>query len=211
MELSAAASWLNSTFAGIDHALLQALHDLALWGGEVLTPFLTFISLLGENGYLSLALGVILLVFRKTRKIGFCVLFAVVIGALLTNGILKNLIARPRLFDTSPEYFAWWEFVGSVPESSHSFPSGHVTAATASMVALIIASKKRVAWFGLLYIVLMALSRMYLMVHYFTDVFGALIVGTLAAFCACWLANKFFDYAKKKPLVKINRFFAEEV
>lgn len=184
------ASWLDSVCAGFDFAVLSAVHDLAGVGGRALRVVMEFFSVTGEVGALVLVTALVLLLFKKTRKVGLCMIVAVIIGALFTNVFLKDFIARPRPFTSSEIYYEWWQAMGAYDVSDLSFPSGHVTAATAGAVALIVASKKRLAWLSLLYVALMALSRMYFVVHYPTDVLAGVLVGSIAACLACWLVNK---------------------
>ena len=143
MELTALASWLNTFFAGYDYAILGALHTAAQYAGSVLTPLMKVISLLGEKGLLMFLLSLILVLFPRTRKMGICVFGAVCCGALITNIILKDMVARPRPFQSSELYRQWWNFVGAAAEDDFSFPSGHVTAITAGMSALYFTCRRR--------------------------------------------------------------------
>ena len=129
MTLTAAAQWLNTAFAGYDKAILKIMHSLAGALGPVLTPLMKLITFLGEKGLLLLLLSLVLMCFARTRRIGVCVFGAVCCGALITNFILKDWIARPRPFETVDLYRQWWQAVGSPAEDGYSFPSGHVTAA----------------------------------------------------------------------------------
>lgn len=130
MELTAIAQWLNTAFAGYDYAILQALHNLAGTSGGVFTPLCRAITLLGEKGILFLVLGIVLMLFPKTRKMGICMFGAVCCGALITNFWLKDFVARPRPLTVEP-FRTWWQAAGAYAESEYSFPSGHVTAAMA--------------------------------------------------------------------------------
>lgn len=96
MTLTAAAQWLNTAFAGYDKAILKIMHSLAGALGPVLTPLMKLITFLGEKGLLLLLLSLVLMCFARTRRIGVCVFGAVCCGALITNFILKDWIARPR-------------------------------------------------------------------------------------------------------------------
>ena len=81
MELTAIAQWLNTTFAGYDYAILQALHNLAEAAGGFFTPLCRAITLLGEKGILFLVLGIVLMLFA----------IAIIIVVLLQEGSQKNL------------------------------------------------------------------------------------------------------------------------
>ena len=136
MTMTAEAMWLNSVFAGYDNAILSFAHKLAEIAGVVLTPLFKLISLLGEGGILFFLLAVILILFPRWRKTGVCIFGAVCCGALITNILLKDHIARLRPFEASELYRQWWQFIGSPAEDGFSFPSGHVTAAAAACTGL---------------------------------------------------------------------------
>ena len=188
MELSSMAAWLNSAFIGYDYGILGALHTAAEYAGNVLTPVTKAISLLGEKGLLMFLLALVLLLFSRTRKMGLCVFGAVCCGALITNLILKDLVARPRPFETLEVYRQWWLAVGSPAEEDFSFPSGHVTAITAAMSALCLTARRRnkplLRSVAVVAVLLMAISRNYLMVHYPSDVLFAAVIGLLSALIA---------------------------
>lgn len=192
MTLTAAAQWLNSAFAGYDMAILKIMHGIAGALGPVLTPLMKLITLLGEKGLLLLLLSLGLMCFSRTRRIGVCVFGAVCCGALITNFILKDSIARPRPFETLDIYRQWWEAVGSPAEDGYSFPSGHVTAAAAGMTALCLMRGKKLVVPSIVIVLLMAISRNYLMAHYPSDVLFAAIIGFASAFIAYYITRLIF-------------------
>lgn len=192
MALTAAAQWLNSAFAGYDMFILKILHAVAGALGPVLTPLMKLITLLGEKGILLLLLSLVLMCFARTRRIGVCVFGAVCCGALITNFILKDWIARPRPFETVEIYRQWWESVGSPAEDGYSFPSGHVTAAAAGMTALCLMKGKKFVVPSVVIVLLMAISRNYLMAHYPSDVLFAAIIGVASAFIAYYITRLIF-------------------
>ena len=180
MELTAIAQWLNTAFAGYDYTILQALHNLAEAAGGVFTPLCYIITLLGEKGLLFLALGIALMLFPKTRKMGVCIFGAVCCGALITNFWLKDFVARPRPLTVEP-FRTWWQAAGAYAESEYSFPSGHVTAAMGGVTALVLTGKKPARYWAFLFVPVMGFARNYLMAHYPSDVLGAMIAGLVAA------------------------------
>ena len=190
------SEWLNTTFNGLDGAVFNFTHNLAIKAGGFFTPLSLICAVLGKGGVAFLVLGAILLLFSKTRKAGLCVLLAIGIGALLTNVIIKNAVARPRPYLANDLYKDFWEFVGGKTESEYSFPSGHTTVAMTSMTALFLTLNKKFSWAGFLVVIIMAFSRIYLTVHYFTDIIGGIIVGGIAGTLAYLLCKLIFNRIK---------------
>ena len=149
---------------------------------NIVAEFITFFG--GSEFVIPMAvLGLVLSFFKKTRKFGMAVLFAVLVGTLVTNLIMKPLFARPRpyvYYADNPLFMSWYEFAGAHIESDKSFPSGHTTAAFEIGVALFLVLNKKYSWIFPVFSALVGLSRIYLMVHYVTDVLGGVIVGTFA-------------------------------
>lgn len=201
MELTAFASWLNTTFASFDFSVLEFYHNAALKANFILEPIMDFFSIIGDNGYFSFLLAFVLMLFKKTRKAGVCVLFSIGFGALITNITLKELIARPRPFQSGVEEFLeWWKYTGSSEVSEFSFPSGHVTAAMASMTGLCLSVKGKWRWLiapASMYVIIMMVARNYLMVHYPTDVIAGVIVGTVGALAAFFAVKGIFILLEK--------------
>lgn len=207
MELTAAAQWLNEFFGGFDHSILQFYHNLAEVADPFVRPLMEFLSIIGDNGYFCFALALILCLFKKTRRAGVTIVFAVGIGALITNITLKELIARPRPFVS--EYTEWWHFVGAPAEGEFSFPSGHVTAAMSGMTALSICFFRRFKWIvapAAVYVILMGAARNYLMVHYPSDVLAAMLVGAVAGTAAFFLIAFVFRFFEKHRNVRLFAF-----
>ncbi len=192
-----------------DDAILSFYHLLAENAGFILTPIMSFITLIGEKGILMFLLALVMMLFPKTRKAGVCIFGAVCCGALITNVILKDTVARLRPLDASELYREWWQFVGAHPEDGFSFPSGHVTAAMAGTTALWLSCGKKYLAVGVPYVALMAISRNYLMAHYPTDVLTAALVGLFSALVAYLIAKLIFDLLEKKREVKLFAFVLE--
>ena len=194
MEPTALVMWLNAAFALFDATVLGALHALAEAAGFALTPLFGLVSLLGEKGACFFALAFVLMVFKRTRRVGTVMLVAICLGAIASNVVLKDLIARPRPFESSGLYLEWWRFAGAAPEDGFSFPSGHMTAAAAAMFALMLARPSwKTALAGSLVMLLMGAARCYLVAHYPSDVLAALVVGALAALVAQIVVTRAFS------------------
>jgi len=191
MTMTATAFWLNSVFAAFDEAVMLAVHELYNLGGGFFSPFFELISFLGDGGIALIILSLILILFRKTRRIGTAMLLGLAIGALFTNLFLKVVIARPRPYkDLESVFYQLWLIMGQHVESDMSFPSGHTTAAFSAMTGLFFAGNKRLSWLGFIFAFLMGISRIYLAVHYPSDVLGGIVVGFIAGFIGALIAAK---------------------
>ena len=109
---------------------LQSLHSPMLDGS------MGFITRLGDSGILWVTLTAVLLVFRKTRRVGCVLAAALLIDAVLCNLLLKPLVARVRPCDILTEV----QLLIPHPDD-FSFPSGHTAASFASVTALWLAEK----------------------------------------------------------------------
>ena len=190
MELTAAASWLNTVFAGYDRLILSALHAVS---NSFFTFLFKLITLIGEKGIVFFLAAILFMLFPKTRKLGVCIFGAVCCGALITNIILKDAVARPRPLTVEP-YLSWWAEIGAPAEDGWSFPSGHVTAAAAGMVAIRLMKGKKWTVPAVVWILLMMIARNYLMAHYPSDVLFAALIGTASAFIAWYITRFIFQF-----------------
>ncbi len=175
---------------------------------NVVAEFITFFG--GSEFVTPMAvLGALLIPFKKTRKFGMAVLFAVLVGTLCTNLVLKPIFARPRPFiyyADNPAYMSWYEFAGSHIENAYtSFPSGHTTAAFELGVAIFLVMKnKKIAWIFPVFSALVGLSRIYLMVHYVTDVIGGVIVGTFAGIMGYLIMKAIIEKTKNTKFAEFD-------
>ena len=145
----------------------------------VLDEVMPWITSLGNGGWIWIALGLGLLLFsRKNRTTGIQVLLALLLSLIFCNLLLKNLVDRVRPCDLQAEV----ELLVHRPQDP-SFPSGHTSASFAA-VAVLFLRRWRGRWAALVLALLIAFSRLYLYVHFPTDVLGGLAVGV---FCG-WLA-----------------------
>lgn len=141
-----------------------------------LTVFWRAVTFLGNGGWFWIVLGIVLVCMAKTRKVGITALLSLAMGALITNVWLKNFVARPRPFDAletiTPLIAAPKDF---------SFPSGHTCASFAvALVCWRMLPRKYGAPLMAL-AALVAFSRLYLGVHYPSDVLGGFLVARLVS------------------------------
>lgn len=161
--------------------------------GPVGNVFWQFITHLGDEGYLWIAMGIILLFFKKTRPIGFTVLVSLLFEFLTINVVLKGLVARPRPFVVNELIEP---LVGGV-SPYRSFPSGHSGGSFAAMFALYRWVPKKIGVPALFLATLVALSRLYVGVHYPTDIIGGFIIGFICSALAYGLVKMICNKSKK--------------
>ena len=207
--MSSAAMWLNEAFYGFDHGLLSLYHKMAEALGGLLTPLMRLITLVGEKGLVFFLLALIFMLCASRRDLGVCIFGAVCCGALITNIILKDAIARPRPFEGLDEYYQWWVFVGSPAEDGFSFPSGHVTACAAGMTAIWTMKGKKWILPSAIIVFFMALSRNYLMAHYPSDVFAAAFVGLFSGIVAWFITQLIFRFLRARSDIALFDFVLE--
>lgn len=167
---------------GIEIQILDWIQSLRTPAGDIFMPVITS---LGNAGIIWILLAALLLIIPKTRKTGAVLAIALVLDVVLCNGIIKNLAARMRPYDRNPVV----ELLIHKP-IDYSFPSGHTAASFAAVSALYFAGEKHMWKPVLVLAVLIAFSRLYLYVHYPTDVIGGAVLGILCGYLADKIAGK---------------------
>lgn len=193
-----------TAFHGFDaffYNIVFSLHHMA--SDSIITPIATAVSFLGDNGMIWILLGLILLLFKKTRKIGIVVCGALVLDILVVNGLLKNIIDRPRPWQAGDFATITYEYVKqrliSIPTDS-SFPSGHTASAFAAATGLLFALKKKGKLWAIpavILAVMIAASRIYVCVHYPSDVFAGIIVGIVIGIIAYFITKGILSWMEK--------------
>ena len=156
---------------------------------ELFNRIMIFFTNLGDNGIIWIAIALILFLNRKYRKIGLFSIISLIICALVANIILKPLIHRPRPFTEIADII----LLIKTPKD-YSFPSGH-TAASFVMIFVFFRHIKK--YFIPVFVtgILIAFSRMYLSVHYPSDILAGLIIGIFSGLAGEKAVNRF--YTKK--------------
>ncbi len=217
-----------NSFLGFDLGVfewVQSIHN------SFLTTVMVIITTLGDEGIIFIAMGLVLLLTKKYRKVGFTVLAALVVMVIVNNLVLKEILERVRPFyafnlealladkqsfidagrlgkfdvmvekikamtEQNPEMAARWTSTYSYPGfveklTSFSFPSGHTSSAFAAAIAVLWYNRK----IGIpvtVFAAIMGFTRIYVEVHYCSDVIAAALVGVVYAFIGVLIAKLLF-------------------
>lgn len=192
-------------------AILSFDSSILLWiqnslRADFISPVVKVITHLGDKGIFWIALTLVLLAFKKTRRLGVLCGVSMVIGLLVTNLVIKNWVARVRPYELMDPQF---------PELRHplfkqleliigkaddwSFPSGHTTNSLACAWVLFRRTDKKWGVPALVLAILIALSRLYVGIHYPTDVLGGAVIGIGSACLSMWLVPKL---ERRFPVIK---------
>ena len=174
---------------GVDFSILYFFQELH-------TPFLDKVVPLftsfGNAGWGFVLFGAVLLSMKKTRKAGFAVLLSLLCGLIIGNGLMKNLVMRERpcwIDQTVP-------LLIGVP-LDYSFPSGHTLAAFETAVSVFFYNR-RYGSILMVFAAAMGLSRLYLFVHFPTDVLSGMALGIFIA----WFIHRSIEKYKICDILK---------
>lgn len=177
------------TITDIDFYILDFLQVMArssFWDG-----FFAYYTNLG-NAVMVICYCALLLCFRQTRKDGIMVSCGALSGVLICNLILKNIIQRSRPCWLRPEV----QLLIPSPKD-YSFPSGHAASVTI-LTVILVHNHPRLAIGLIPAALLMVYSRMYLYVHFPSDVLAGMIIGGAIGLLVCFLSPKVEEKWKKK-------------
>ena len=158
--------------SSIDNAFINFILNIQ---NDFLTGFFKVFTFLGDKGILWIAIGLILLIPKKTQKIGIVYIASLAFSTLFSELVFKHIVCRERPFisDSSIKLL--------IPAvSGYSFPSSHSASSFCCATALYLQNKK---WGRCAYVIssFIAISRMYFTVHYFTDVVVGCLWGVISA------------------------------
>lgn len=176
---------LNSCAVAFDIPILDWIQaHMASGFMDIIMPIIT---LFGDGGVFWILCAVILAITPKYRKVGLTMGLALVMGLLVCNITIKPLVARPRPVALIAELGLNTNIPSQViMMKDFSFPSGHTIASFEASVALLMYNKK-LGIPALILAILVSFSRLYLYVHYPTDVLVSVVLGTLFAIAAYFI------------------------
>ena len=181
----------------MDIEILKWVHKV-FHGQTWLNYIMKYLTYIGEFGAGAIICAIVLLIFKKTRWAGVAVAIAFVLDVLIVNVILKHAVNRARPWQDYPDW-GFHEFHASISvrePSDSSFPSGHTAALFAAALALVMYYKvKGLPALGVS--LLVAISRIYLCMHYPTDVLGGIVIGSV-----CGVAGYFLMKLVKKFIMQ---------
>ena len=183
-----------SNFLALDGQLLLLIQEYLR--NDILTPLMTGLTSLGDYGQIWIAIGVILLIPKRTRRTGVLSLLSLLCAHLLCNFVLKDYVMRARPYDVIEGIYCLIE-----KPTDYSFPSGHAMTAFAAAVVIFKNRPKRLGIPVMALAFVMAFSRLYVGVHYPSDVILGALLGTLIAMIFFWI----FGDKKYKRLEKQRR------
>ena len=151
---------------------------------DMLTPFMKIVTFLGNGGWFWILCAVVLLAVPKTRKTGYAAVLSLIFGVIVTNLLLKNIVARPRPF---AEIEALIPLIAK--PTDFSFPSGHTTASFAVALVMLRMLPKKIGIPAVVLAALVAFSRLYLGVHYPTDVLTGFVIALVGSMLSVWIVR----------------------
>ncbi len=142
------------------------------------------LSTIANSGLVWIAIAVVMMFFRKTRSSAIVLLFAMLLGLVIGEVVLKNVVCRVR-----PFYYTDIALLIPAPKS-YSFPSGHTCSSFAAATVLM-KMDKRFGVSALVLATLIGFSRLYNYVHFPTDVLCGALLGVFCGIFMCWLFKKY--------------------
>ncbi len=161
------------TIQNVDLNILTALHSLVQ--NSFLDKIMPYITSLGNSGLIWIVISIVMICKKKYRTTGILCLSALLLTTVLGEGILKHLVQRQRPYN----HIDSLNLLISEPVS-YSFPSGHTGSSFAAATVISSRIHKAAPWV-FSFAAIIAFSRLYLMVHYPTDVLVGAILGTISA------------------------------
>ena len=183
---TALQTMLNSAAGSFDLPILDWIQEHLQC--TFLDKTMPIVTLFGDGGVFWIGIAVLLLFFAKYRKTGFSMGMALVLGLVVCNITLKPLVARIRPYDFQLQEFGREITLLISAQHDFSFPSGHTIASFEACTVLLL-HDKRMGIPATVLAILIAFSRLYLYVHYPTDVLVSLVLGIAFGLLGSFLVN----------------------
>ncbi|MDY3772459.1 MAG: phosphatase PAP2 family protein [Candidatus Faecousia sp.] len=183
---TALQTMLNSAAVSFDLPILDWIQETMQCA--FLDKTMPIVTLFGDGGVFWIGIAVLLLFFAKYRKTGFSMGMALVLGLVVCNITLKPLVARIRPYDFQLQEFGREISLLISAQHDFSFPSGHTIASFEACTVLLL-HDKRMGIPATVLAILIAFSRLYLYVHYPTDVLVSLVLGIAFGLLGSFLVN----------------------
>lgn len=183
---TALQTMLNSVAVSFDLPILDWIQEHLQC--TFLDKTMPIVTLFGDGGVFWIGIAVLLLFFAKYRKTGFSMGMALVLGLVVCNITLKPLVARIRPYDFQLQEFGREISLLISAQHDFSFPSGHTIASFEACTVLLL-HDKRMGIPATVLAILIAFSRLYLYVHYPTDVLVSLVLGIAFGLLGNFLVN----------------------
>ncbi len=196
---------------GWEFDVLYWIHQ-HLHGSDFINRLVHFFTIFGEGGIVWFASAIVFLFIKKYRRLGITVILAMILIAGFNNYIFKPLIARPRPFYEAqgvglaafvteifqPVFVIGGKEIWGVPDS-WSFMSGHSVSGVLAGTIIYMYDRKRF-WPFLMLGFLMGLSRLFLLVHYPTDILAGFVFGALWGLCVHYLSKLIANKINERKL-----------
>ena len=160
---------------------------------DFLTPVMKMITMLGNAGFIWIVFAIVFLIIKKYRRLGVSCCNALILSLLINNIFLKNFIGRSRPFDVISELTPL-----IAKPTDYSFPSGHTACSFAVGFLLFRKLPKKYGVPIFLLALLISFSRLYVGVHYPSDV----IAGAISGICISFLAEKITELFEQRKVEK---------
>lgn len=165
----------------IDYSVLEFIRANMRY--SVLDKIMIIITSLGNGGFIWIVIAIIFIISKKYRTSGLLLFCSLILCLIIGNITLKPFVARLRPSDININIPLL------IPRpTDFSFPSGHTMTSFASAV-IIFYTNRKMGIFAFLGAFMIAFSRLYLYVHYPSDIVAAIIIGTIISYFTLYIYN----------------------
>ena len=169
---------------GFEFKILDFIHEYM--SSPIMDKIMCFFTFLGDSGWIWIALACACLCSKKYRYTGIMLTVGLLMSLLVANIILKPAFARLRPFQIKEGI----ELIIAAP-TDFSFPSGH-TMASAICTTIIFLQHKKMGIYAIALAFIISFSRLYLYMHFPSDVFFGAILGILLGISAVKIVKRYF-------------------